>query len=64
MDPNARSVILVVGLLFVFLFGGMSLVVLAEDGLTILVVFSLLIVVLLGIAIWGAINSDDQGRRR
>jgi hypothetical protein len=64
MDPNVRSVILVVGLLFVFLFGGMSLVVLAEDGLTILVVFSLLIVALLGIAIWGAINSDDRGRRR
>jgi hypothetical protein len=64
MDPNARSVILVVGLLFVFFFGGMSLVVLVEDGVTILVVFSLLIVALLGIAIWGAINSDDPGRRR
>jgi hypothetical protein len=64
MDPNVRSALLVVGLLFVFFFGGMSLVVLAEDGLTVLVVFSLLIVVLLGIALWGAINGPDDRRRR
>jgi hypothetical protein len=62
MDPNARNALLVIGLVFVFLFGGMSLVVLAEDGLTILVVFSLLIVVLLGIALWGAINGPDDRR--
>jgi hypothetical protein len=60
MNPNARAALLVVGLLFVLLFAGMTLVVLAEDGLTILVFFSLLIVVLLGIAIWGAINGDDR----
>jgi hypothetical protein len=60
MNPTARAALLVVGLLFVILFGGMTLVVLAEDGLTILVFFSLLIVVLLGVAIWGAINSDDR----
>ena len=62
MNPNARSAILVAGLLFVILFAGMTLVVLAEDGLTILVFFSLLIVVLLGIAIWGALNSPDDRR--
>ena len=62
MDPNVRSALLVVGLVFVFLFGGMSLVVAAEDGLTILVVFSLLIVLLLGIALWGAINGPDDRR--
>jgi hypothetical protein len=47
----------------VLLFGGMTLVVLAEDGLTILVVFSLLIVALLGIALWGAINGPPDNRR-
>jgi hypothetical protein len=62
MDPNVRSAILVAALLFVLLFAGMTLVVLAEDGLTILVVFSLLIVALLGIAIWGAINGPDDRR--
>ena len=62
MDPNVRSAILVAGLLFVMLFAGMTLVVLAEDGLTILVVFSILIVGLLGVAIWGAINGPDDRR--
>ena len=62
MDPNVRSAILVAGLLFVLLFAGMTLVVLAEDGLTILVVFSILIVGLLGVAIWGAINGPDDRR--
>jgi hypothetical protein len=62
MDPNVRSAILIAGLLFVILFGGMTLVVLAEDGLSILVVFSILIVGLLGVAIWGAINSPPDDR--
>ena len=60
MDPNVRSAILVAGLLFVILFGGMTLVVLAEDGLSILVVFSVLIVGLLGVALWGAINGPPD----
>ena len=63
MDPNVRSAILVAGLLFVIFFGGMTLVVLAEDGLSILVVFSVLIVGLLGVALWGAINGPDDPRR-
>jgi hypothetical protein len=62
VDPNVRSAILVAGLLFVLLFAGMTLVVLAEDGLTILVVFSILIIGLLGVAIWGAINGPDDRR--
>jgi hypothetical protein len=62
MNPNARSAILVAGLVFVILFGGMTLVVLAEDGLSVLVVFSVLIVGLLGIALWGAINGPDDRR--
>jgi hypothetical protein len=62
MNPNARSAILVAGLVFVILFGGMTLAVLAEDGLSVLVVFSVLIVALLGIALWGAINGPDDRR--
>ncbi len=62
MDPNVRSAILIAGLLFVILFGGMTLVVLAEEGLSILVVFSILIVGLLGVAMWGAINGPDDRR--
>ena len=62
MNPNVRAAILVAGLVFVLLFAGMTLVVLAEDGLTILVFFSLLIVVLLGVAIWGALNGPDDRR--
>ena len=54
MNPNVRSAILIAGLLFVILFAGMTLVVLAEDGLTILVFFSLLIV--------GAAGRRDLGR--
>jgi hypothetical protein len=63
VDRNVHTAIVVVGVLFVFLFGGMTLVVLAEDGLTILVVFSVLIVALLGIAVWGAINNPPDNRR-
>jgi hypothetical protein len=63
MDKHVHTAIVVAGLVFVILFGGMTLVVLAEDGLTILVVFSILIVGLLGVAIWGAINNPPDNRR-
>jgi hypothetical protein len=63
MDPNVRYAIMVAGLLFVILFGGMTVVVAAQDGLTVLVVFAILIVVLLGVAIWGAINNPPDDRR-
>ena len=63
MDPNLHTAIVVVGLVFVMAFGGMTLVVLAEDGLSILVVFSVLIVGLLGVALWGAINGPPDNRR-
>lgn len=61
MDPNARSAVMLVGLVFVILFAGMTLVVLAKDGFTILVFFSLVVVVLLGAAVWGAINDPGDG---
>ena len=61
-DDDTRFLILLVGLVFVFLFGAMTLFVLAKDGFTILVFFSIVIVALLGVAIWGAIN-DTENRR-
>jgi len=63
VDPGLRSAVLFGGLLFILFFAGMTLVVLAKDGLTILVVFALLIAGLLGVAIWGAINSPPDNRR-
>jgi len=63
MDPSTRAAILICGLIFVIFFGGMTLVVLAQDGFTILVVPAVAIVSLLGIAIWGAINSPPDNRR-
>ncbi|MDQ3572125.1 MAG: hypothetical protein M3383_04620 [Actinomycetota bacterium] len=63
MDPSTRAAILIGGLVFVLFFGGMTLVVLAQDGFNILIVPSLAIVALLGIAIWGAINSPPDDRR-
>ncbi len=63
MDPATRAAILAGGLIFVLFFAGMTLVVLAQDGFNVLIVPSLLIVALLGIAIWGAINSPPDNRR-
>ena len=62
MDPNVRSALLVAGLVFVILFGGMTLVVLAEDGLSVLVVFSVLIVRAAQDRAVGAINGPDDRR--
>lgn len=63
MDPGLRAAVLFGGLLFILFFAGMTLVVLAKDGLTILVVFALLIAGLLGVALFGAINSPPDNRR-
>jgi len=62
MDLDSRSAILFGVLLFLILFAGMTLVVLAQDGLTILVVFSILILGILAVALWGAFS--EQNRRR
>jgi len=62
MDLDSRSAILFGILLFLILFAGMTLVVLAKDGLTILVVFSILILGILAVALWGAFS--EQNRRR
>ena len=62
MDLDTRAAILFGVLIFLILFAGMTLVVLFEDGLTILVVFAILILVILGVALWGAVS--EQNRRR
>ena len=62
MNLDARAAILFGVFLFLVLFGGMTLVVLAKDGITILVVFSILILGILGVALWGAFS--EQNRRR
>jgi hypothetical protein len=64
VDLDARAAILFGVLIFLILFAGMTLVVLFEDGLTILVFFSILICVILGLALWGAVNEQSRGRRR
>ncbi len=62
MNLDARAAILFGVFLFLVLFAGMTLVVLAKDGITILVVFSILILGILGVALWGAFS--EQNRRR
>ena len=58
-----HTALLVVGVLFVLMFGAMTFIVLAKDGFTILVFFSLVIVAILGVAVWGAINNPPDDRR-
>ena len=62
MDLDSRSAILFGVLMFLILFGGMTAVVLFKDGFTILVFFSILIFLILGVALWGAVN--EQNRRK
>jgi len=62
VNLDARAAILFGVFLFLVLFAGMTLVVLAKDGITILVVFSILILGILGVALWGAFS--EQNRRR
>ena len=51
MEPDVRGAIVLVGLLFVFLFGGSALAVMAKDGVDILTIASLVIagMILLGV---------------
>ena len=62
MDLDSRSAILFGVLIFLILFAGMTLVVLFKDGFTILVFFAILILLILGVALWGAVG--EQNRRR
>jgi hypothetical protein len=62
MNLDSGSAILFGVLIFLILFAGMTLVVLFKDGLTILVFFSILILGILGVALWGAVS--ELNRRR
>jgi len=62
MHLDSGSAILFGVLIFLILFAGMTLVVLFKDGLTILVFFSILILGIIGVALWGAVS--EQNRRR
>jgi hypothetical protein len=65
MDLDTRSAILFGVLIFFILFAGMTLVVLFEDGLTILVVASILILGIIGVGLWGAVSEQNRrGPRR
>ncbi|MEJ7876672.1 MAG: hypothetical protein WKF62_08425 [Solirubrobacterales bacterium] len=61
MNLDSGSAILFGVLIFLILFAGMTVVVLFKDGLTILVFFSILILGILGVALWGAVS--EQNRR-
>jgi hypothetical protein len=54
MDPDLRALLLAVGALFCFGFAAMTFVVIAESGLDILTLTSLVIVALVGFGLYGA----------
>jgi hypothetical protein len=60
MDPDVRTAIVAVGMVFCLLLGGLTLGVIAESGLDILSVVSLLIVGLLLIGLIGAIRNPPE----
>ena len=57
MDPDMRSLLLAVGSIFCFGFAAMTLVVIAESGLDILSLTSLVIVAVLGFGLYGAFRN-------
>ena len=61
MDPKLRTAVLVGGLAFVALFAGMTLVAALEQGVNIVVVLSVAIILMLGLALIGALR-DPPGR--
>jgi hypothetical protein len=60
MEPEVRSAIVLVGLLFVFLFGGSALVVIGEDGIDVLTVISLLIAVMIFIGVMAVVREPPK----
>jgi len=62
VEPEVRGAVIFVGLIFVFLFGGSSLVVIGKDGLDILTVISLGIAAMILIAVIAAIRNPPDDR--
>jgi hypothetical protein len=60
MDPATRSAIILVGILFVALFGGSALVVAGRDGFDFLTVVSLVIAVMILLAVIAAIREPPR----
>ncbi len=60
MEPEVRSAIIFVGLLFVFLFGGSALVVAGKDGFDFLTVVSLAIAGMILLAVLAAIRNPPD----
>ncbi len=60
MEPDVRGAIVLVGLLFVFLFGGSALAVIAKDGLDILTIVSLMIAGLILLGVIAVIRSPPE----
>jgi hypothetical protein len=60
VEPEIRSAIVLVGLLFVFLFGGSALVVIGQDGLDVLTVISLLIAAMIFIGVMAVVRNPPR----
>ena len=65
MDPDVRTALLAVGMLFVAAFGGMSLYVIADSGFDtygdlLLAVFSLVVVVFVALGLIGAMRNPPK----
>ena len=60
MSDDLRTVLLVGGLVFVALFAAMTVSVALADGITILVVASVAIIALLGLALVGALRGPRE----
>jgi hypothetical protein len=60
MEPEVRSAIVLVGLLFVFLFAGSALVVIGKDGLDFLTVLSLAIAAMIFMGVLSVIRNPPD----
>jgi hypothetical protein len=60
MDPITRSAIILVGILFVLLFGGSALVVAGRDGFDFLTIVSLVIAGMILLAVIAAIREPPR----
>jgi hypothetical protein len=60
MDPDLRTALLVVGLVFLGAFAYMTLAVAADSGFDLLTVLSLLIIAMIGSGLYGAIRNPPQ----
>ena len=60
MEPEVRGAIVLVGLLFVFLFGGSALAVIAKDGVDVLTIMSLVIAGLILLGVMAVIRNPPE----